>query len=120
MPRSPGPQRLCDLGGTVTLGKRAMAESYQVGRSAVSRRLRRLAGSLASVERATTGRNVMSLPLPAGPDYPVYMPQDRIMDRTKATTNQIPRLRRAPTFKEKRGSSGRAAEAGSSRSSMSK
>lgn len=65
----------------------------------------------------------MPLPLPAGPDYPLWMPPDGIMDRTRGAITDHPRAaRRAPRISSGEAShqrAGRAEEAGSYRSSIS-
>ena len=67
----------------------------------------------------------MPLPLPAGPDYPLWMPPDGLMDRTRGAITDHPRAaRRAPRspageVQHRAPAPRRAEEAGSHRSSVS-
>jgi hypothetical protein len=66
----------------------------------------------------------MSLPLPAGPDYPLWMPPDGLLDRTRAAVTDRPRpvskTQREPAAPVvKRQASGPAIEAAGSRTPIS-
>jgi hypothetical protein len=64
----------------------------------------------------------MPLPLPAGPDYPLWMPPDGLMDRTRGAVTDWPHaVGRAPRSSApvvKRQATAPAADAGTSPSSV--
>ena len=66
----------------------------------------------------------MPLPLPAGPDYPLWMPPDGLMDRTRGAVTDWPhavtRGTRASSAALKRQASGAARDAENSRAPVSK
>jgi hypothetical protein len=66
----------------------------------------------------------MPLPLPAGPDYPLWMPPDGLLDRTRGAVTDRPspvsKTQRAPsTPVVKRQATGPATEAAGSRTPIS-
>lgn len=79
---------------------------------------------LASFSRAYSGGDLMPLPLPAGPDYPLWMPPDGLTDRTRgAITDRPHAARRSPRTPEGEGThraSGHRDGPGSIRTSFSK